>query len=77
MYHPPGADSRRTARERGVSIESDPSPWVVIDEAGRLLGTVMTPAGLEILEIGRDYILGIAHDEFTVQYIRRYPLLKE
>jgi hypothetical protein len=77
MYHPPGADSRRTARERGVSIESGPSPWVVIDEAGRLLGTVMTPAGLEILEIGRDYILGIVHDEFTVQYIRKYPLLKE
>ncbi len=77
MYRPPGFDARRTARERGASIESGPSPWVVIDEAGRLLGTVMTPAGLEILEIGRDYILGIAYDEFTVQYIRRYPLLKE
>ena len=48
--------------------------WTVFDPVGRVLGFVETPAGLEILEIGEDYILGQARDELGVEYVQVWPL---
>ena len=48
--------------------------WTVFDPEGRVLGLVETPEGLEILEIGEDYILGQATDELGVEYVQVWPL---
>ena len=47
-----------------------PSPllWTVFDPEGKVLGFVETPAGLRILEIGEDYILGTTRDERHVEH---------
>ncbi|HEX6038825.1 hypothetical protein [Longimicrobium sp.] len=54
----------------------DPSRWSVFDPRGRWLGTVETPAGLTVLQIGADWILGRARDELEVEYVRLYRLRK-
>ncbi len=49
--------------------------WTVFDPEGRVLGFVETPEGLEIYEIGADYILGKTEDEeFGVESIQVWPL---
>ena len=48
--------------------------WTVFDPEGRVLGFVETPGGLDIYEIGEDYILGLATDELGVEYIQVWAL---
>ena len=48
--------------------------WTVFDPAGQVLGFVETPEGLEIFEIGEDYILGTTEDELEVEYVQVWPL---
>ncbi len=48
--------------------------WTVLDPEGRVLGWVETPDGLEIYEIGADYLLGDARDEFGVEYVQLWSL---
>lgn len=53
----------------------DPQPvWDVFSEAGRWLSTVETPEGLEIYEIGSDYVLGRSLDELGVERIQMFGL---
>ena len=55
--------------------ERRPVPlWTVFNPEGRVLGFVETPPGLEIYEIGEDYILGHAEDELGVEYVQVWPL---
>ncbi len=59
-----------------------PLLWTVFDPEGRVLGFVDTPAGLEIVEIGEDYILGTTADhdpnfpggEPNMQLLELWPL---
>ncbi|MDH3456058.1 MAG: hypothetical protein OER90_04385 [Gemmatimonadota bacterium] len=51
--------------------------WVVFDRNGVALGRVETPPGLEVYEIGADYILGLARDEFDVEGVQRWPLIRQ
>ena len=61
-YEPPGEE------QPGVL-------WTVFDPEGRVLGFVETPEGLEIYEIGPDYILGKTQDEeFGVESVQVWPL---
>jgi len=53
-----------------------PGPWTVIDRAGRSLGEVALPEGLEVWEIGSDYALGEFADEPGVEHGRMYRLIK-
>lgn len=53
-----------------------PPVWSVFDEAGRLLGTVETPPDLDLLQIGDDFVLGRWQDQFDVDHIRLYDLIK-
>lgn len=55
--------------------EDAPSQWAVFDPDGRWLGTVSTPAGLEVHEIGDDYVLGVARDELDVERVRLHRLI--
>jgi hypothetical protein len=55
---------------------SDPTPntWSIFAPDGRWLGDITMPPGLEILEIGRDYVLGVWRDEQGIEYIRQHRL---
>ena len=48
--------------------------WTVFDAEGRVLGLVETPEGLQIYEIGEDYILGLRGDELDVESVQVWPL---
>jgi hypothetical protein len=50
--------------------------WDVFDAEGRWFGTVHTPTGLVIYEIGTDYILGSQRDDLDVEYVQLYGLEK-
>ncbi|MGD8280999.1 MAG: hypothetical protein PVF69_07575 [Gemmatimonadota bacterium] len=53
-----------------------PSAWHVFSARGELLGHVAVPAGLEIHEIGEDYLLGVEENELDVPFVRRYALMR-
>jgi hypothetical protein len=48
--------------------------WHVFDTDGELLGRVAVPPGLEVHEVGADYILGVQENELDVPFVRRFPL---
>jgi hypothetical protein len=48
--------------------------WDIFDPAGRLLTSLRTPAGLQVHDIGADYMLGVWKDELEVEYLRMYAL---
>lgn len=50
--------------------------WTVFDRDGRMLGTVATPGGLRVTEIGADYVLGVWKDEDDVEHVRLHRLVK-
>lgn len=43
---------------------------------GRLLGEVAVPAGLQLMDVGEDHVLGVRTDELGVPFIKLYGLLK-
>ncbi len=62
-------------REYDYPQEEGSAPiWTVFDPNGRVLGYVETPAGLQIQQIGEDYILGHTEDELGVEYVQVWPL---
>lgn len=50
--------------------------WTVFDPEGHALGFVETPDGLEIDEIGEDYILGWVEDDLGVESVQLWPLAR-
>lgn len=54
----------------------DGTLWTVFDPEGRALGSVETPSGLTIYEIGADYILGKTTDDLNVEYIQLWGLTR-
>jgi hypothetical protein len=62
------------AREYGD--EKQVQRWDTFDHDGRLLGAVDFPAGIDVLEIGADYILGRFTDGNFVQSVRLYRFAK-
>ncbi len=64
-------------RDFEVPAEVPSSPaWTIVDPEGVILGHVETPLGLEIHEIGVDYILGRATDDLGVEYVQLWPLTR-
>lgn len=53
--------------ERGVR-------WRVLDEAGRRLAEVVTPANFFLVQVGADFVVGISVDDLDVQTVHVYPL---
>ena len=51
-----------------------PVVWTVFDPEGRVHGLVETPDGLNVFEIGVDYVLGRAADELGVEYVQLWAL---
>lgn len=54
-----------------------PHEWDVFDSEGGWLGTLQLRAGLEVHEIGRDYVLGVWQDEFDVEHVQLYALARD
>lgn len=50
----------------------EPQTWLVFDAVGTWMGSVETPAGLEVTDIGDDYVLGVTTDALDVQRVRMY-----
>jgi hypothetical protein len=50
--------------------------WEVFGTEGSWLGTVETPPGVVLYEIGDDYLLGRSKDEYGVEYVVLYSLRK-
>ena len=55
--------------ERFTSMSAPVFEWTVFNSAGRMLGQVTFPDGLDVYEIGRDYVLGRWRDESDVEYV--------
>ena len=50
--------------------------WTVFAPDGRWLGTVTTPEGLRVDEIGVDYVLGVWRQRHGQERVRSYPLTR-
>jgi hypothetical protein len=48
--------------------------WTVFGADGGLRARVSLPAGVDVLEIGDSYILGLWKDDMDVEYVRMYTL---
>jgi hypothetical protein len=55
--------------------EADPK-WSVFDNSHRLLGSVDLPPDFTVHQIGSDFVLGVWQDEFDVEQVRLYELIK-
>lgn len=70
-------DSEGNVWVRAFSVDpTTAGEWSVFDPTGRWLGEVETPPGLEIEEIGDDYLVGVWVDDLDVEYVRLYSLEK-
>lgn len=69
------ADGNVWVREYLVDRDQ-PARWRVFSPEGRYLSRVMTPAGFQVMEIGRDHVLGVARDEMDEESVRMYALRK-
>jgi len=62
---------------RGFSAESDaPRTWTVFDSEGRMRGSLTVPAGVSVLQIGADYLIGRWRDDLDVEHVRVYGIVK-
>jgi hypothetical protein len=50
--------------------------WQVFDADGRWLGAVQIPRGVRIVQVGGDFVLGVSLDEFGVERVLLFSLLK-
>jgi hypothetical protein len=52
-----------------------PTGWIVIDAEGRWLGDVEMPAGLNVHDIGSDWVLGVWRDANDVERVRLHRII--
>ena len=57
--------------------ESQQRRWTVFHPDGRWLTTIRLPDGFDLMDAGDDWVLGRVRDEFDVEYVRLYELIKE
>ena len=60
-----------------VFSPEDAPRWSVFDPQGRWVATAQTPAGVEVYQIGPDWILGRGLDDLDVEYVRMYRLRRQ
>ncbi len=61
----------------GPAADSD-SPedrYLIFDEHSTIRGSLRLPS-LRVLEIGSDYVVGVREDEYGVEYLLEYDILK-
>lgn len=57
------------AQSQGRTQAATVVDWEVFSPEGEWLGTIRTPAGFDIFEIGEDYIVGVRRDENDVERV--------
>lgn len=58
------------ARYWSPRLEADePVRWDIFDPSGTWLGTLDTPERFTVLEVGRDYVLGVRRDDLDVEQV--------
>ena len=57
-----------------VEGEGETRVWAVFGPEGRILGRVETPAGVRVLRVGDDFIVGHFNDELDVEHIQVWGL---
>lgn len=62
-------------RESSTS-PSGGSVWSVFTTDGRFLGSVPMPANIGVFDVGPDYVIGLRRDEWHVEYVEIFELLK-
>ena len=50
------------------------SQWSIFSPVGRWLGNLSTPDGLELLDVGEDFLLGVHRDDLQVERVQLYRL---
>jgi hypothetical protein len=50
--------------------------WTVFDREYRMLGTIQMPPRFAVSWIGEDLVLGVWRDDFDVEYVQGYELIK-
>lgn len=70
----PGPGGTVWVREHSLWEHARPRWWVFDAEAGAPVGYVAMPTGLEVKEIGSDYVLGVYRDDLGVAYVRRHRI---
>lgn len=48
--------------------------WTVYDSLGQVLGRVATPPGLDVMQVGSDFVVGVERDQLDVEYVVTYSL---
>jgi hypothetical protein len=57
-----------------AALDAVVARWDVFSRDGEWLADIFLPADLRILEIGAEYVLAVARDEFDVEYVRVYGI---
>jgi hypothetical protein len=55
---------------------SELSEWLVFDSEGRGRGKIQIPNDIQVLQVGGDFILGLWQDDFQVQYVQLFELMR-
>jgi hypothetical protein len=69
------ADSYLWVEQPRVTL-GDPGRWDVFGPEGEWVTTVVTPPGFQVVQIGRDFLLGTARDSLDVERVRLYMLTR-
>ncbi|HEX2202246.1 MAG TPA: hypothetical protein VHG91_03055 [Longimicrobium sp.] len=56
------------------AVSGAPREWTILAPGGERIATARTPAGLRVLQVGPDFVLGKATDEAGVERVRLYRL---
>jgi hypothetical protein len=80
-FRPPhgamSADAQGYLFVEGYAMPGDTTKDVrVFDPEGVLVGGFELPVDLEVLEVGKDYLLGLQEDEFEVEYLKLIELTR-
>ncbi len=61
--------------EYGKAGDEQPR-WTVFRADGQMLGSITTPKGLRLMEVGADFILGGWTDDADIEHVGVFPLVK-
>ena len=48
--------------------------WIVLDPSGQAVASLDLPAGMEVYDIGTDYLVGVVRDDLDVERVQVWPL---
>lgn len=54
--------------------DTDAPRWSVFDPTGAIVAEAVLPVGVQALDIGDDYVLGVWRDELDAEHVRLYTL---